>query len=187
MSQSNFDYFYQRLVYLGGNLGISKPLKQYIDLEEFIVDASLFIGHDSRTREAFLNWLYLFAPYFSPSKMRRVLKKKASDPKPFGEFIYILKTHPLNSQNWNVLDPWGHHYNSVKFNHDQSKYLKQPSYIIKTCPELRFRIEGNNQVLSDLKAYLAKNKDFISLYKIAKETFNPKNRINYEYRLSRYI
>lgn len=187
MLPSDFEYFLDKLIYLGANLGIRKPLKQYVDLEEFIVDASLFVNQDSRTREAFFNWLYLFAPYFSPSKVRRILKKKDSNPKSLGEFVQLLKTHPLNSQNWNILNPWIKHKHSLKFNLDQDKYLKRSSYIIKTCPELRFRIEGNNQVLADLKAYLFKNKEFASLYMIAKETFNPKNRINYEYRLSKYI
>ncbi len=187
MLSDDFQDFLNKLIYFGGNLGIQDPLKRYIDIEEFIADATKYMEVDSRTTQCFLNWLNLFAPFISPSKLRRVLKLKRYNPKWLGIFTLLLKNHPLNSQNWELLKPWISKPQKFAFTPNPSKYLKSTEYILKTCPELKFRTEGNNQVLSDLKAYLKKNRKFQSLYRIAKDTFNPKNRINYEYVLKNYL
>lgn len=179
--------FLHKLVYLGGNLDIKPKTKKYVDLEEFIAEATLFMEQDSRTTQCILNWVYLFAPYFSPSKLRRVLKVKKYSPKHLSQIIGVIKSHPLNSQNWDILDSYKSRSKKLNFIPNFDKYLKTKSYILKNCPELKFRVEGNNQVLADLKAYLKKKKKFQSLYRIAKDTFNPRNRINYEYELIQYL
>lgn len=187
LETNRFENFLYKLIYLGGNLGIKPKMKKYVDLEEFIAEATLFMENDSRTTQCILNWIYLFAPYFSPSKLRRVLKIKKYSPKYLYQFIELIKSHPLNSQNWDILDSYKSRTKKFKFTPNFEKYLKTKSYIIKNCPEIKYRIQGNNQVLADLKAYLDKNKSFQSLYRIAKDTFNPRNRINYEYELIQYI
>lgn len=187
LEANRFENFLHKLVYLGGNLGIKPKIKKYVDLEEFIAGATLYMEKDARTTQCILNWIYFFTPYFSPSKLRRILKVKKYSPKYLYQFINIIESHPLNSQNWDILDSYKSKTRKLKFNPNFEKYLKTKSYIIKNCPEIRFRIEGNNQVLADLKAYLEKNKSFQSLYRIAKDTFNPRNRINYEYELIQYI
>ena len=188
MSANNLDSFLKRLIYFGGNLGIKKPITEYTDIEKFIVDATHFMETDSRTTQSFFNWLHLFAPYISPSKLRRILKEKEDyNSKWLGQFVYILNNHPLNSQNWSILKPFCKKATKYRFSPNSQKYLKATNFILKNCPELKFRVDGNNQVLADLKAYLNKNKKFQSLYQVAKDTFNPKNRINYEYRLISYL
>jgi hypothetical protein len=187
MPANEFEAFLNKLIYFGGNLGIRPPLKEYTDIEEFIIDASKFMSHDTRARQCFYNWLHQFAPYISPSKLRRIIKVKKYNSKELAVFVEILETHPLNSQNWKILKPFCEGNSIKKFIINKKKYLKTNSYILKKCPELKYRVDGNNPVAADLKAYLQKNKKFQSLYMLAKETFNPRNRINYEYELLAYI
>lgn len=187
MSVSERDQFINKLIYFGGNLGIQAPIKDYVDVEEFIIEATKYYDTDSRVKQTFLNWLHLFAPYISPSKIRRILKIKDFESKSLSIFVSILENHPLNSQNWEILKPFCLERPSYKFKSNYSKYLKTTKYILRNCPELKFKVQGLSPVLSDLKAYLSKNKKFKSLYQIAKETFNPKNRINYEFELLQYI
>ncbi|MBH47505.1 MAG: hypothetical protein CME71_04995 [Halobacteriovorax sp.] len=178
--------FLSRLIYLGGNLGIKPKIKQYVDIEEFIVEATLFMDVDSRTTQCILNWIYFVSPYLSPSKLRRVLKMSEYNAKYLGQFVQVIESHSLNAQNWAILDEFVLKSEKIKFAPNFQKYLKTKPYIFKNCPELQFRMEGHTQVLADLKAYLKKNANFHSLYKIAKDTFNPRNRINYEYALLQY-
>ncbi len=179
--------FLDRLIYLGGNLGIRPKIKPYVDLEEFIVDSTINLNNDSRTRETVLNWIYLFTPYFSPSKLRRILKVKDYNKKILGQIVDLLESHPLNSQNWLIVRKLADKSGDLKFNPNPGKYLKDTDFILKNCVELRNRVSGMSQVSADLKSYLKKNKKYKSLYQIAKETFNPKNRVNFEYRLLNYL
>ncbi len=189
MSASIKHSFLDKLIYLGGNLGIQAPLAQYIDLEEFIAEGTYRLEKDIRIKNSFYNWIYCFAPYFSPSKLRRIIKNLESpySKETLAEIIAVIQSHPLNDQNWKILLPYGKKSINFKFTPNPKKYLKTNEYILRHCPEIRFRVEGSSPVLADLKAYLAKNKKYKSLYEIAKYTFNPRNRINHEFKLMNYL
>ncbi len=179
--------FLDKLIYFGGNLGIRPPLKDYVDLEEFVTEATNHMQIDSRTTQTFFNWLHRYSPFLSPSKLRRILQGQEYNPKWLGQFLLIIENHPLNSQNWEILKPLCKKSTRFTFVLHQEKYLKTHAYILKFCPELKFRVEGYNHTLADLKAYLKKHKKFSSLYQIAKATFNPRNRINHEFKMQAYL
>lgn len=83
---SNYD-FYDRLNYLGGNLGLSPNIEEYVDLEVFFLECSLSLDNDIRTSLTILNWLYRYAHILSPSKIRRLITKEGFNYSKNGLFI----------------------------------------------------------------------------------------------------
>ena len=205
---SNINEFIDKLVYLGGNIGINnqKYKNEYLDLEKFVVDATLFLQIDSRLTRCFIHWIMRYGIILSPSKLRRILKITKYDPYVLTVIISYIENHNQNIQNWEIIKPYCKRKNksevlfkniplntkkynihflkanllTKKIRDEESKYLKTKSYILNNCVEIYYRSKGFPQVVSDLKAYIKKVK-FKSLYEIAKYTYNERTRINQSY------
>lgn len=173
------DKFYQRMVYLGVALGIAKPLKEFVDLEEFFLECSTNFKNDERTKQGILNWLFVFGGLLSASKIRRLAKSTDYDEQVLSDLVGFMINEGVIKENFKILitkEP-----KTIKFKENTKKYLKKKSFILKNVPEIRYRAEGRSQVASDILAYLEKEK-FETLYKLAKRIHSPRNRVNEIYR-----
>jgi hypothetical protein len=181
--------FYDKLNYLGGNLSLTPKLDYYVDLEVFFLECTQYLNRDTRTSLTILNWLYRYTTILSPSKIRRLIKNNKIEYNKFGlTYIFsILSDYSLIKTNWNILKPYCNEtlHSSlkipIKFKPNLEKYLKESKYVIEHCPEIYWRAHGVHQVASDIKSFLIKNNQKISLYQLAKMIHSPKSRVNYFY------
>ena len=177
---SSFEEYFQKLNYLGGNLQLSSKVKTFVDLELFFLESTLYLEKDNRIKQTILNWLVLFSPILSPSKIRRLSKSKPFNQKNLDLLVHFLIRNKKVKENWKILINKNSSPN-IKFKENFTKYLKTKKFILKNVPEIRLRAEGRNQVVADIIAYCLKSK-FKSLYELAKNIHSPKNRVNECYR-----
>jgi hypothetical protein len=172
------DNFIQKLNYLGGNLGLSPSIKEYVDLEVFFIECTLFFDTDDRVKQTILNWLFRYGSLLSPSKIRRLLKSTDYNHKNLTAICHLLISNYIVKQNWQILIT--KRPTNLKFKSNEKKYLKKTKFVFKNVPELFFRAGGRSQVASDLFAFLKKEK-FTTLYHLAKKIHSPRNRVNQYY------
>ena len=173
------ELFIQKLNYLGARLGLSPKINTYVDLEEFFLEASLYLNEDSRIRQAILNWLHRYGSLLSPSKIRRMLKVVDHDKVAVNQIVQLLLANRVVKSNWNILVIQKTKLLSFKMN--ERKYLKSNDFVLKNVPEIRLRAEGRAQVVADIIAFTAKH-SYKSLYEIAKKIYSPRNRVNESFR-----
>ncbi|MEI8347092.1 MAG: hypothetical protein WCG27_06475 [Pseudomonadota bacterium] len=208
---NDFNFFLNRLIYLGGRLSVDSETIPviYVDLEKFVIDATLFMDIDTRVTTTFIYWLKRYGTLLSPSKIRRIIKASPFNPFVLTVFLAILENRKERQQNWKIIKsfckkhkkgvelfatsafisndnrcPYFQHAKIIYKNtpaEDEMKFLKEKNFILNSCPEIRYRAQGCTQVIADLRAYLNKH-ELKTLYKAAKETFNPRSRINQSYR-----
>lgn len=172
--------FLKKLNYLGSTLGLSPEMDSYVDLEEFFLEASLYLNADSRVKQAILNWLYRYSSILSPSKIRRMLKLVEHDKVVVNQIVLLLLANRVVKTNWNILVTIKH-LEAISFKSNEKKYLKSNKFILKTVPELRLRAEGRTQVVADIIAFTQKH-SYKSLYEVAKQIYSPRNRVNESFR-----
>lgn len=183
---SSVHNFFDRLNYLGGNLGLSPKIEEYVDLELFFLECTLNFSRDTRTRMTILNWLCRYAQILSPSKIRRLIIKEGLKYCEKGLYVLLtfLRENSLVGQNWSILEVLsergsGNDFRVPKnFRPNFDKYLKTASFVLENCPEVYWRAHGSHQVAADLKAYLIKHQNYKSLYELAKKIHSPRGRVN---------
>lgn len=193
-----------RLAYLGGNITSQLPCpKNYLDLEEFFVEATNAVFSDTRLTRCLEYWVSRYGKYLSPSKIRTVLGKIEYDPRVLGYFIELIDGEKFERGPFKILNSlikkgkkseslfshlprpkvqdavWKKHgIIAPVFNpEEEEKNLKNMSYIIKNVPELKYRIMGMHIPVADILAYLDRNGE-ASLYRIAKETNTAYSRVH---------
>lgn len=182
---SNYDFF-DRLNYLGGNLGLSPKVEEYVDLEVFFLECSMNLNRDVRTSLTILNWLCRYGQLLSPSKIRRIIAKEKFNYCKQGLFVLLKfsREQSLVGQNWSILNVYSKRTQRddfklpKKFKPNFKKYLKTAPFVLENCPEIYWRAHGSHQVASDLKAYLGKHQNYKSLYELAKKIHSPRVRVN---------
>lgn len=208
------DIFVGNLAYFGGAIstrGFDPPPSDFVDLELFFLEATLQMSHETRVTQCFLAWLRRYGVLLSPSKTRRLIRAGASfDPAVLGVFLEIISSADGLKQNWKILRPFVQKAKkrflmpslpppprevhpafekfgiiAYPFSADERKYLRNPTYVLKHCPELEFRSLGVNTVAADLRAYLKKRatKEIVSLYKIARDIHHPRTNVYLYYKL----
>jgi len=193
-----------RLAYLGGNITSHLPSPgNYLDLEEFFVEATNAVFSDTRLTRCLEYWVSRYGKYLSPSKIRTVLSKSKYDPRVLGYFIELIDGKKFNNGPFKILktfikkgkknepifshlprpkvaDPVWKKYGLIAplFNREEEeKNLKSMSYIAKSVPELKYRIMGMHIPVADILAYIDRNGE-ASLYRIAKETNTAYSRVH---------
>lgn len=174
------DNFLSKLNYLGGNLGLSIKIEEFVDLECVFLESTLYIEKDDRIKQTVINWLYRYGSLLSPSKIRRLTKSHDYDPHILSQLVSHLIEVKIVKPNWQILIEYKNEKN-IKFKENYEKYLKRNDFILKNTPELRYRAEGRSQVIADILAYTQKRK-IKSLYELAKIIHSPRNRVNESYR-----
>ncbi|HAZ13377.1 MAG: hypothetical protein A2X86_14870 [Bdellovibrionales bacterium GWA2_49_15] len=195
------------LAYLGGNITphLTSPT-EYIDLEEFFVEATNAVFSDTRLTRCLEYWISRYGKYLSPSKIRTVLGKTKYDPRVLGYFIELIDGEKFKHGPFKILssfikrgkksEPLFSHLPRPKvqgavwkkygliaplFNREEEeKNLKHMSYIVRNVPELKYRIMGMHIPVADILAYLDRNGE-ASLYRIAKETNTAYSRVHRVY------
>jgi len=206
---ANSQHFVDQLIYFGGNLSGSPDVveKRYQDLEEFVVSATLHMSDDVRVTHCFLTWLSFYGSLLSPSKMRRLLSSGIPfDSSILGALLGILREKSLRKSQWEILWPFVKKAkNRILFPElpeprknlnpyfkevgilahflgpDPKKFLVTPSFVLKSCPEIRFRASDLDPVPADLLAYLEKEEPK-TLYEVAKVTHHFRAQIYSHYR-----
>jgi hypothetical protein len=205
---NSFDNFVDRLAYFGAaiNGNFKRFVKEYQDLELFVVESSLNLSSDTRVTQAFLLWAARYGCLISPSKLRRLIREgNPYDPAVLGAIIDIIQVNEGRLQNWKILNSklkktkgerslfphlprprsglhpmfqkWG--ILAPALNESDRKYLLPTQTVFKSCPELRYRAEGVTLVAADLRAFKDKNPgDEYSLYQIAKQIHQPRAQVN---------
>lgn len=174
------DNFIKKFNYLGAALGISTPTEDFVDLEEFFLEATLYFDSDNRIKQAILNWCARYAILLSPSKIRRLSTQTKYNNESLDLIVQFLLANNYVKHNWSILI--GRKIKIlINFQKNFKKYLKNNVFIIKTVPEIRYRAEGRNQVIADILAFTQK-KSFKSLYELAKKIHSPRNRVNEAFR-----
>ena len=193
-----------RLVYLGGSVTSRLPYsKDYLDIEEFFVEATNAVFSDTRLTRCLEYWVSRYGKYLSPSKIRTVLAKTDYDPRVLGYFIELIDGEKFKRGPFKILnrfikrglknealffhmprpkvrDPVWEKYGLIApvFNREEEeKNLKSMSYVVKNVPELKYRIMGMHIPVADILAYLDRNGE-ASLYRIAKETNTAYSRVH---------
>lgn len=170
------DNFIKKFNYLGAALGISTQVEDYVDLEEFFLEATLYFESDSRIKQAILNWCARYAILLSPSKIRRLITKVEHNGESLNLIVNFLLTNKYVKHNWSILIKRKTR-SRVIFQENFKKYLKNNIYIIKNVPEIRYRAEGRSQVIADILSFTQKS-NTTSLYQLAKCIHSPRNRVN---------
>lgn len=161
-------------------MGISPQMKEFVDLEEFFLKATLYFENDNRLKQAILNWCARYATLLSPSKIRRLRSSVAHDEQALESLVQFLIEHSYVKHNWSILVK-RKVKTKINFHENFKKYLKSNDFIIKNVPEIRYRAEGRSQVISDILSFTQKF-NFISLYQLAKSIHSPRNRVNESFR-----
>jgi hypothetical protein len=173
------DDFILKLNYLGGNLGISPKIENFIDLELFFLECSVHLNQDDRTKQTILNWMFRNGALLSPSKIRRLMKKVSYNQDNVSTLGSFLLTRDIVKVNWKILIK--NSPEQIIFKENAKKYLKQNKFVLTNVPEIRYRAEGRSQIVSDILSYLQKEK-FSTLYQLAHAIKSPRNRVNEVYR-----
>ena len=197
-TQAEIRVFGSRLSSLGGRLGYEKsPANQYIDIEEFFLDATRFVFADVRLALCIEHWIRTYGFLIGPSKLKRLIEKEnyPYDPAVLGVFLVLIvnnekqlnlkslqkfckkkeslthrapskvKVRPADvDQIWlrfNIATP--------TFFDETKKYLLSFDYALKHSPELKYRIETDDIMGSDYKAYLLREGRGKSLNHISKK------------------
>jgi len=174
------DNFINKFNYLGAAFGVSTQIKEYVDLEEFFLEATLYFEIDSRTKQAILNWCAKYAILLSPSKIRRLSVQIKYNNDSLDFIVQFLLANNYVKHNWSILIKRKIKI-VINFQENFKKYLKSNTFIIKNVPEIRYRAEGRSQVIADILAFTEK-KRFKSLYELAKNIHSPRNRVNETFR-----
>ncbi len=193
----NIEDFGSRLRGLGGRVSYPDAYKsKYIDLEEFFLDATLFIFEGSRLAIAIENWIYTFGFLISPAKVKNLIKNRYEfDPAVLGVFCEIISKTDKKQININCLkpyikknpnliyrtkskievkisnpDPIWKEFNILcpTFKLDTKKNLFQFDFILNNSPEIKNRTLGIDIVSSDYQAFLSKEGNNLSLNKVSK-------------------
>lgn len=209
---SSLNDFANKLCYFGGNLtsGEGDAGRDYLDLEDFFLEATLNMGQDPRVTQCFLTWLVKYGIILSPSKIRRFLREgRKVDPAVLGAFIDILEANNRQKKHWKIIrkfvhkgkqhllfpqlpsplqskiNPYFSKYGvlTYAFHLDASKYLKPASAVNSSCPEIRYRALGTGIPAADLRSFHEKHPDIRSVYEIAKRTHHPRTSIYLSYRM----
>jgi hypothetical protein len=181
--------FAHKLALLGGRISYrDKSDLQYIDLEEFFLEATIYIHGDSRLANCIEHWIRKFGSLIGPSKVKGLIEKGFAYNKAIlGVFLEIIDENKIKQINTDTLrpycrpyqrpvkrnklspylppkyrDPIWEKYNIIthKFHDESKKNLLSNRAILKNCPELRYRILGCTILDADLQAYLEKTKDY---------------------------
>jgi len=174
------DSFIQKFNYLGAALGISPRMKNFVDLEEFFLEATLHIENDNRMKQAILNWCARYATLLSPSKIRRLCSLIKHNDENLEVIVHFLIERSYVKHNWSILVK-RKIKTRINFHENFKKYLKSNDFIIKNVSEIRYRAEGRSQVISDILSFTQKS-NFGSLYQLAKGIHSPRNRVNESFR-----
>ncbi len=196
-SNKEIQEFGSKLTSLGGRLGFdSSPSDQYLDLEEFFLDATRFVFADERLARCIENWVRTYGFVIGPSKLKRIIEKEnyQYDPAVFGVFLRIVgrnekqlnlkllekfckkKSHLTYRSAAKVkarpsdYDPDWMAFNiaTQQFVDESKKNLLNFEYTLNHCPELRNRIETGDIVSADYKSYLQREGQAQSLNAISK-------------------
>lgn len=207
---SPFENFLERLAYFGGNIYTAPESVRttYQDLEEFFIDATIFMSKDIRVTQCFLAWLSRYSILLSPSKIRRLLKTKEFDAAVLGAFISLIQETFSHTSHWNILKKYirkeqnillfpnlpvpklkqNVHFKKVgivahSFSLSIQKYLISPESIPQRCPEIYYRTLGITPVAADLRVFLEKTISPVTAYYIAKITHHHRAQIYHFYKL----
>jgi hypothetical protein len=189
--------FESKLTYLGGALSgdASRVATEYLDLEKFFVEATLFMNYDVRVTQTFLNWIIRYGVILCPSKIRRLLIKGTYDSSVLGAFISILIENDQRPRRWDLLNkkprkgagdqdrllfqhlpvPRELNPHFMKFglrapvmSPNPEKYLMPKSVVLGRCAEVRNRSLMMGVVAADILSFLGKHKERLTPYQIAK-------------------
>jgi hypothetical protein len=202
----------KKLCYFGGNLssGAGDIGQGYLDLEDFLLEATLNMGQDSRVTQCFLTWLIKYGIILSPSKLRRLLKQgREVDHAVLGAFVDILEANNRQKKHWKIIRKFVHKakghllfpqlppplpnkanpyflkygIRTYMFQLDESKYVQPAAAILNSCPEIKYRAMGTGIPAADLRSFHEKHPDIRSVYEIAKRTHHPRTSIYLSYRM----
>ena len=197
-SQEEIEDFGSRLSSLGGRLSFERyPVNQYIDIEEFFLDATRFVFVDERLARCIENWVRTYGFLIGPSKLKRLIEKEhyPYDPAVLGVFLLLIVNNEkqLNLKSLHkfckkketltyrspskvkvrptYFDPIWLKYNIATHNFidESKKNLLNFEYTLKNSPELRYRIENDDITGSDYKAYILRDGRGKSLNQICKK------------------
>ena len=196
MSKTTEEEFGSKLRCLGGRISYpERYLNQFIDIEEFFLEATQFVYQSNRLAECIENWIYTFGFIISPAKVKSLIKQGYEyDSAVLGVFCEIIsktdkkqisltclkpfikkkKSKTLRNVNSLNLSPkkpdklwikFNILTNSFKPNHE--KFLLDFEYILKKSPEIHNRILGIDIIAADYQAFLKKESNKISLRQIS--------------------
>jgi hypothetical protein len=185
--------FEAKLTYFGGALSGDASLvaAEYLDLEKFFVEATLFMSYDVRVTQTFLNWIIRYGVILCPSKIRRLLIKGTYDSSVLGAFISILVENDQRPKRWDILKKRARMRDQLLFKHlpvprelnphflkfglmaplmspNPEKYLMPKNVVLNQCVELRNRSLMMGVVAADILSFLGKHKERLTPYQIAK-------------------
>lgn len=198
MNDEELYLFGSKLSYLGGRVGYEKYNKnEYIDLEEFFLEATRFVFFDERLAICIENWIYAFGFLVSPSKLKKIIETNQFDydPAVLGVFLDIIENQNKKQISVDSLrkfvkkkkeltyrsrgktkvknkyfDQIWLKYNiaTTEYHEEFKKNLLTFEYIVDKIPEIKYRAQGINHLESDYRAYLDKEGQNHSLRSIAK-------------------
>jgi hypothetical protein len=190
--------FGSRLTSLGGRLGYdSYPSNKYIDIEEFFLDATRFVFADERLARCIENWIRTYGFLIGPSKIKKLIEKEkhSYDPAVLGVFLKLIEGTKEKQLNLDSLSrfcskkegltyrspskvkvrPNDFDENWIEFNIATQKFVDESQknllnfdYTLKNSPEIRNRIETDDILCSDYKAYIQREGKDHSLNSICK-------------------
>ncbi len=192
LNSKEVEEFAAKLSYLGGRITskVSFNPHKYCDLEDFLLEGTLYAVKDERLFNCFEHWVRRFSQYLSPSKMRKFLETEGFQYNPT---ILLGLIYVVNMANWKILLPYSERQTPKKDLLGFKKFPKKPdpswekaglvktefypeykknirpfSYFEKSCPELYWRLIGVTQAKADFKVITEKRPD-LSLYAISKK------------------
>lgn len=198
MNREEIFNFGSKLSSLGGRVGYEKTYSnQFIDLEKFFLESTLYVFEDERLAICIENWVHAFGFLLSPSKIKKLITKENInyDPAVLGVFLDIIETQNKKQINVSSLrkfvkkkkeltyrskgkvkvkekyfDEGWIKYNiaTPSFKEDFKKNLLSLDFIVKNIPELKYRAEGISHLEADYKSYLDKEGVEHSLRSICK-------------------
>lgn len=191
--------FGSRLTSLGGRLGYeSLPSNRYIDIEEFFLDSTRFVFADERLARCIENWVRNYGFLISPSKIKKLIEKEkhAYDPAVLGVFLKLIKRTKEKQISIECLSrfcskkenltyrsgskvrvrPIDYDQDWLEFNiatqnfvDETKKNLLAFDYTLNVAPEIRNRIETDDILCSDYKAFIQREGQGDSLYSVCKK------------------
>lgn len=184
LTTSEIEDFGSRLTSLGGRLGFDKASSdRFIDIEEFFLDATRFVFADVRLARCIDNWVRIYGFLISPSKLKRLIEKEnyPYDSAVLGVFLILISRNKGKQLNLGPLKKFCkkrkeltyrsklkfaikdeyHDPDWLKFNiathlfvDEAKKNLLNLEWTLNQSPELRYRIETDDILCSDYKAFI---------------------------------
>ena len=194
------EQFVARLWYLGGAVTSRASVdfsSVPVNIEAFLLEATLEARKDVRVGQCVDHWTRRYGPIVSPSRLRKIIQSGDTDfdPASLGALIDIISNLKSCHQNFKIIRPFiqrnkkresfyshlpapkkwdstylGYGYQKIPYSENMGKFLKNPNFVVRNCPEIGYRLMGLPPLIADIKVWVEKRPG-VSKYRIAKDGY----------------